>query len=138
MATIIQKEVFKNTTKKSLYELYMNAEKHSLISGGPVEIADKVGTSFTAFGDYITGRNLMLIKNELIVQSWRGSDWDKEDSDSVFMISLEQKGKDAVLNMVHANVPDKQEENLAKGWIDYYWNPWKQHLEGKTVTRPEM
>jgi activator of HSP90 ATPase len=138
MATIIQKQVFKNTQSEALYELYMNAGLHSLITAGQVEISDKVGSSFKAFGGYITGKNLMLVRNKLIVQLWRGSDWDKKDSDSVFVISLEQKGKDTLLNMLHANVPDKKKASLSKGWKEHYWNPWKQHLAGEAITRPKM
>lgn len=138
MATIIQQEVFKNTKRKSLYKLYMDEKLHSFITDGPVEIADKAGAPFKAFGGYISGKNLLLIKNQLIVQSWRGSDWDAKDSDSLFMISLEQDGNDAVLNMIHSNVPDKMEESLSKGWHEHYWNTWKQYLEGKPITRPKM
>ena len=138
MATIIQKVVFKNTKREALYKLYMNAKMHSMITNGPVEISDKVGSGFNAFGGYITGKNLQLVKNQLIVQSWRGSDWDKKDSDSVFLLALEQKGKDSVLNMIHANVPDEHAKSLDKGWHDHYWNPWQQHLTGEKITRPVM
>jgi activator of HSP90 ATPase len=138
MATIIQKVVFKNTTCESLYELYMNAKLHSLIIDGPVEVSKKVGAGFNAFGGYITGKILQLVKNQLIVQSWRGSDWDKKDADSAFLLSLEQSGNDAVLNMVHANVPDDKVKSLDKGWHEHYWNPWKQHLTGQTIIRPKM
>jgi activator of HSP90 ATPase len=138
MATIVQKVLFKNTTRESLYKLYMNAKMHSIITDGPVEISEKVGSSFNAFGGYIKGKNLQLIKNQLIVQSWRGADWDPKDSDSAFLLSLEQKGNDVMLNMIHANVPDGKEKDLDKGWYDHYWNPWKQHVAGQTITRPKM
>jgi activator of HSP90 ATPase len=138
MATIIQKVLFKKTTGESLYELYMNPKMHSMITDGPVDVSEKVGSSFNAFGGYITGKILQIVKNQLVVQSWRGSDWDAKDSDSAFLLSIEQKGKDAVLYMIHANVPDEKEESLAKGWHDYYWNPWKQYLAGQTITRPDM
>jgi activator of HSP90 ATPase len=138
MATIIQKVLFKNTTREILYKLYMNAKMHSIITDGPVEISEKEGSSFSAFGGYITGKNLQFVKNKLIVQSWHGSDWEKKDSDSALLISLEQKGSDVLLNMIHANVPDNQEKDLKKGWNDYYWNPWKQHLAGHTIKRPKM
>jgi activator of HSP90 ATPase len=138
MATIIQKVVFKKMKRESLYELYMDAKLHSMIIDGPVEISEKVGSSFNAFRGYITGKNLQLVKNQLIVQSWRGSDWEQKDADSAFLISLEQKGDDAVLNMIHANVPDDKADDLDKGWYDHYWNPWKQHLSGQEITRPVM
>ena len=138
MATIIQKVIFKNTTRERLYNLYMNADNHALITDGPVEISEKVGSNFNAFGGYITGKNLQLVKNELIVQSWRGSDWDKKDSDSVFILSFEQNNKDVLMNVIHSNVPDDKKADLAKGWHDFYWIPWKRHLSGLTQLKHDM
>jgi len=136
--TIEQKLVFKNTTPKAVYDLYMNAKLHSHITGGPAKIADKVGSSFSAHGGYITGKNIHLVKDKLIVQTWRSLGWDKNDVDSIFMIKLEPKGKDVILYAVHTNLPDKAVESVSKGWYDHYWNPWKQHLAGKPITRPKM
>ncbi len=116
MATIIQKVLFKNTSQNVIYNLYMNAKMHSMITDSPVEISEKAGSRFTAFGGYISGKILQLVKNQLIVQSWRGSDWDIKDPDSVFLLSIEQKGNDVILNMIHANVPDDNEKSLDKGW----------------------
>ena len=136
--TISQKVVFKNTTTKALYDLYMNARLHSMIAGGPVKIVAKAGTKFSAFGNSIRGKNLYLVKNRQIVQTWRGGDWNKKEPDSIFMISLEQKEKDVLLNMVHGFLPDKEMAGIKKGWFDYYWNPWKQYISGKTITRSGM
>jgi activator of HSP90 ATPase len=136
--TIIQKIIFKKATTKALYELYMSAKLHSLITGGQVKITQKVGDRFRVFDGYITGKNLQLIKHQLIVQSWRGSDWDAKAKDSTFLISFEQKGSDALINVVHANVPDKAADSLDKGWRNHYWKPWKQWLAGKQITRPVM
>jgi len=69
--TIEQKVVFKNTTPKVLYDLYMNPDKHSNITGSPVEISDKTGSNFSAHSNYITGKNIHLAKDRLIVQTWR-------------------------------------------------------------------
>jgi activator of HSP90 ATPase len=136
--TIVQKVVFKNTTPKVLYNLYMDAEKHTMIAGAPAVISEKEGSKYSAHGGYIKGKNLQLIKNKLIVQTWRASTWDKKDMDSTFIINLEQNGKDVVLHAIHANVPDKDSGHLAKGWYDHYWNPWKQYIAGKPIKRPEM
>jgi hypothetical protein len=54
------------------------------------------------------------------------------------MILLEKKGKDVVLHAVHTNVPDTAVESIDKGWYGHYWNPWKQFLAGKPITRPQM
>src|SRR5437867_795489 len=105
--TIEQKVVFKTTTPKKVYDLYMNAKLHSLIARGPVKISNKAGTAFSAHSGWIIGKNLHLVKDKLIVQAWRGKDWSKNDTDSIFMIRLEPKGKDVALYAVHANLPDK-------------------------------
>jgi activator of HSP90 ATPase len=136
--TITQKVLFKNTTTSILYQLYMDSKKHSTATASQAKITSKEGGKFTAHGGSITGKNLQLIKDKLIVQSWRINDWDTNDIDSTFILSFEQKGKDAILNMVHANIPDKHAKHIDKGWKDYYWTPWKKHLAGKTIKHPKM
>ena len=126
--TIVQKVVFKNTAPEILYDLYMDAKKHSLVTGAPAVISAKVGSKFTAHGGYIKGKNLHLVKNKTIVQSWRGEDWSKTDEDSIFILHLEPKGKDTVLHVVHSNLPDKHAESIDKGWHEYYWEPWKIYI----------
>lgn len=133
--TIVQKIVFKNAIAKDLYDLYTNSKKHSEATGAPARISAKEGSKFSVHNGYITGKNLQLVKDRLIVQSWRARDWNKKESNSTFIITLEQKGKDAVLNAIHANVPDKQAKGLDKGWHEFYWEPWKKYLAGKPVVK---
>lgn len=136
--TINQKVVFKNATTKDLYEMYMNAKKHSHVTGAPAKITAKEGTEYSVHNNYICGKNLRLIKNKLIVQSWRAQGWKDSDPDSIFILMLEQNGKNATLEMIHASVPDSAEASIAKGWFDHYWNPWKDVLAGKPIKRVTM
>jgi len=130
--TITQKIVFKNQKATALYAMFLDSKQHAMITGGnSAKISDKEGAKFSAHDGYCFGKNLQLVKNKLIVQSWRASDWSKEDIDSTFILSFEQKGKDAVLTMVHANVPDNQAANFKSGWDDFYWKPWKAYLMTK-------
>lgn len=128
--TITQKVIFKNTPAAVLYDIYMDPRKHSAVIGGAVTIAPKEGTAFAAHGKYITGKTLQLIKNKLIVQSWRASDWGKAELDSTFILRFEQVGKDGVITMVHANIPDKHVKSIKDGWNKFYWHPWKEYLAG--------
>src|SRR5215212_2926304 len=116
---IIQEVVFKNATPQTLYDLYVNAEQHSLIAGGPVTIDEKEGSAFSAHQGYITGKNLQLVKGKLIVQAWRAQSWDAADVDSTFILYLEQKGSDTKLTMTHANIPDEHAASVEKGWFDH-------------------
>ncbi len=133
---IAQKVVFKNTTPKALYDLYMNAKKHAIATAAPATITNKAGTSFSAHGGYITGTNIELVKDQLIIQTWRGQDWKKSDPDSVFIIHLEPKGKNTVLHAIHTGVPDKHADGVNKGWHTHYWEPWKKYLAGKPIAKP--
>jgi activator of HSP90 ATPase len=54
------------------------------------------------------------MKDKLIVQTWRAQDWADSDLDSTFILLMEQRGKDAVRQVVHANVPDKQVKSIDK------------------------
>ena len=129
--TITQRVVFKNTPVSALYETYVNAKEHSASVGIAAKIQNKEGTKFSAHDNYVTGKNLQLIKNTLIVQSRRASDWSKSDFDSTFILFLEQSGNDGIINMIHANVPDKHVAGVKKGWKDNYWKPWKKYFAEK-------
>jgi activator of HSP90 ATPase len=135
---ITHKVTFKKTKPKALFDLYMNPKKHSFIAGSPVTVSSKAGAAFTAHGGYITGTSVYTVKDQIIVQTWRGSNWDPSSPDSTFTIILEPKGKDTILHAIHSNVPDAHAESIDKGWYDHYWNPWKQHLAGKKIKRPTM
>lgn len=126
--TIIQKITFKNTTSKTLYDLYMDQKKHSMVTGATAKITNKEGANFSAHDGYIKGKNLQLIKDKLIVQTWHGKDWDKGEPDSVFILNFNPKGKDVILEMIHTNLPDKNADSISKGWKAYYWEPWKKYL----------
>jgi activator of HSP90 ATPase len=137
--TIVQKVVFKNTAPAAIYDAYMNAKKHTVVTGAAADIKAKEGTSFSAHDGYITGENLKLVKDQLIVQSWRAEDWAKKEPASTFTIYLEPKGNNTVLHAIHSNVPDKEAEGIDNGWHTYYWEPMKKFLAGKPVgKRPAM
>jgi activator of HSP90 ATPase len=136
--TIIQDVLFNNTTAKDLYELYTDAKKHSVATGAPAEITPTEGSNYSAHSGYITGKNLQLIPNKLIVQSWRAQSWSADDIDSTFIIHLEQQGANVLLHAVHANVPDNAYGDLDSGWIKMYWEPWKLYLAGTPISKASM
>ncbi|HLG34520.1 MAG TPA: SRPBCC domain-containing protein [Bacteroidia bacterium] len=130
--TITQKIIFKNARAHALYSMFLNSSQHTKMTGNnPAKISAKEGALFSAHGGYCWGKNIQLVKDKLIVQSWRAGDWKKSDMDSTFILSFEQKKNDAVLTMIHANVPDNQAAMLKNGWVDFYWKPWKKYLEEK-------
>ena len=43
------------------------------------------------------------------------------------------KGKNVVLHAIYANLPDKHNESINKGWHQHYWKPWKKYLAGRPI-----
>jgi len=128
--TITQRVVFRNASVAQLYSMFLDPKHHTAINGGAkAKINGKEGAGYSVGDNYITGKNLQLVKNRLNVQSWRAADWDKSDIDSTFILLFEQKGDDATINMVHANIPDNAVSGIKTGWNDYYWIPWKKYLK---------
>ncbi|MES1214461.1 MAG: SRPBCC domain-containing protein [Bacteroidota bacterium] len=132
---IVQKVVFKNTAPKALYDLYLNSKKHSVATGAPAVMSNKKGGKYSAHNGYISGENICLVKDKLIVQTWRTLEWDKSDPDSTFTIILEPKGKNTELIAIHSNLPDKYADSIDKGWHLHYWEPWKKYLAGKPIDK---
>ena len=72
---------------------------------------------------YISGRNVELIPSERIVQSWRTSEFDDEDEDSVITVVLEPVGGETLLTLEHSNVPDEYSSYEEGGWESNYFEP---------------
>ncbi len=73
---------------------------------------------------------LHIKPNKMIVQTWRGSDWEKSEMDSILILTFSDADDDRTqLEMVHANVPEKYAEELKKGWQEHYWKKWKSYIK---------
>jgi activator of HSP90 ATPase len=131
LKNISRRVLFKGVSVATLFDLYLDAKKHAAAIGAPVHMQNKEGSRFRGHGEYIRERNLQLVKNRLIVQSWRGSDCDKSTSDSTFILLFEQEGSHAVTHMTHGEVPDEMMQDIKQGWKTFYWEPWKKYLKGQ-------
>ncbi|MBI3232331.1 MAG: SRPBCC domain-containing protein, partial [Candidatus Doudnabacteria bacterium] len=54
----------------------MDSKKHSAITGGAASISRKIGGKVSAYDGYISGKNVELVADKKIVQTWRASDWE--------------------------------------------------------------
>ena len=129
MAKTIRQSVTIKASPKQVYEALMDSRKHTKFSGQKAVISRKVGGKFTAYGDYISGKNLELVANRKIVQSWHGSDW-PEGHFSKITIGLKQVKAGTKLTFTQSGVPANKYSGIKQGWIDYYWKPLAAMLEG--------
>jgi uncharacterized protein YndB with AHSA1/START domain len=130
MAKVVQQVVTLPAAPRSLYSMYLDAEKHAAFTGGgEARISATVGSEWSAFGGRIHGRVLALSPDRLIVQSWRSFEWQKEDLDSILVLSFWPEAAGARIELTQANIPDTLYQNLVTGWPSRYWDSWRAYLE---------
>lgn len=118
-------------TPRQIYDAWLSIEGHEAITGGqPAQISAQEGADFTAWDGYITGRNLRLVPERLIVQSWRTTQFTETDPNSQIEVLLEPVSGGTRITLHHTNVPDGHLGYRDGGWQDYYFETMKAHFAG--------
>ncbi len=131
MTSTIEQSVSFSATPAKLYEFFMDSAKHTAATGMPAKVSKKVGGKWTAFGGMLLGKNLVLIPNRMIVQTWRSSGWKKGDADSILIVTFEKSGGETKVHLAHVGVPEHDHAGVTQGWVKYYWEPWKAYLAAR-------
>ena len=126
---VIKQSVRFNASPESLFDAYLNSRKHAAIVGSRVSISKTVGKKFTAFDGILSGKNLLIVRKKLVVQSWRSRSWKKTDPDSILILMFSRAGHGARVDLVHVNVPKHDLQGVTRGWHRYYWKPWLEYLK---------
>ncbi len=127
----IRQKVVLDATPDEVYNALMDAKTHAKFTGSRATIVPKVGGRITAWDNYITGKNLELVKGKRIVQEWSTSEWPDGYPPSKLTITLKKTGDKTELSMVHSKVPRAQMKSYNGGWKEWYWNPLKEYFKNK-------
>jgi len=131
-AAIHQEPVF-TASRKRLFAALTDAEQFDKViqlsgvmqgakSAVPTAISTAAGGAFALFGGYITGRQLELQPEQLIVQAWRAGSWGPgRYSIARFQLVDHENGSQIVFD--HGGFPDAEAQHLAAGWQANYWSP---------------
>jgi activator of HSP90 ATPase len=128
MSKPIHQTVTFNASPHEVYEALMDSKKHAAFTGAAAEISRQVGGEYTAYDGYITGRNLELVPDKKIVQSWRAVDWE-DGALSTITFELTPVPEGTRLDFTHVDLPDGTEAEFTQGWIENYWEPMKRFFE---------
>jgi activator of HSP90 ATPase len=113
----------------TIYETWLNSEGHSEMTGGDASCTDFVNGDFEVWDGYITGKNLELIPGELIKQTWRTSDFDEGQPDSIIEISFNEiSSRKTQVTIKHSQLLDK-DTGYKKSWRDHYFLPMEDYFE---------
>ncbi|RMD48209.1 MAG: hypothetical protein D6830_07305 [Ignavibacteria bacterium] len=117
--------------QREIYEAWLDSEKHSAFTGSPAKIERKVGSEFTAWDGYISGKIEAMYRFYKIIMTWRTTDFPEDAEDSRIEVLLDPIPEGTKVTIVHENIPDGDSKKYRKGWKDYYFNPMKEYFAPK-------
>ena len=123
--TTIRHTVTFNASPQEVYEMIMDTKKHESLSGEKANISREVGGAFKAWGEHISGFNLVLQPGQRIVQAWRAHDW-WPDHYSVATFDLRKVDSGTELRFTQIGVPPHRFDGHSRGWIETYWRPMEE------------
>ena len=125
MKTISQKHII-HASPSEVYSALTNPFTIELWSGYPAVMEPTEGFEFTIFDGDITGKNIKVVENELLVQNWYFGDVTDE---SMVTIKLSPHEKGTRVTIEHTNVPDEDFDEFEEGWKTYYWGAIKDFFK---------
>ena len=131
--TTIRQSVSFNASPQDVYEMIMDSKKHESLSGEKASISREVGGAFTAWGDHISGINLVLQPARKIVQAWRARDW-WADHYSIVTFDLHEVDGGTELRFTQIGVPPHRFDGHSRGWIETYWQPMEELFDKGTLS----
>ena len=124
----IHQEITIKSSPAKIYSALTTSKEFSEVTGAPADIVADEGGAFSCFGGQITGRNVELNANKMIVQAWRVGGWPKGVY-SIVRFTLDKAGDETKVILDHSGFPDDAAEHLDGGWHKMYWEPLKAYCE---------
>ncbi len=104
-------------TPAEVFDALTNPETIKQWSGGPAQMANKVGTKFSLFGGGVHGTNLEVIPNQKLVQEWYAEEWEKPSKVSFILVPT---GESTIIELLHEGVPESEIQKFSEGWNQHY------------------
>lgn len=127
--TILKQKVTIPASPNEVYEAFVDPKKHAAFSGSKATGKAEVGGEFTAWDGYIFGKFLEFEPGKRLVQEWQTTEWPEGYPPSKFELTFKAVHGGTEVTMVHSNIPKQQEEELAEGWTEFYWEPLKKYFK---------
>jgi activator of HSP90 ATPase len=123
----IHQEVTFDASPARVYRALLDAKEHATFTGAPAEISADEGARFSVYGGKVSGRNVEIVPDALIVQAWRVSDW-PAGVYTLARFELKGEGKATRLVFDQDGIPDGAGEHLDVGWKRMYWDPLHKYF----------
>ena len=122
--TIRQTALIRGASPADIYGTLMDSERHGALSGQPTKMSSRVGGKWNV-GHDLEGKNLKLVKDRRIVQTWRANNWAKGVHSTATFALAKAKGGTKI-TFTQTGVPSEAYTEISSGWRAYYWNPLRK------------
>ncbi|KAA6459125.1 hypothetical protein DYQ86_17820 [Acidobacteria bacterium AB60] len=130
----IHQEISLSAAPVRVYQLLTDGREFAAATARPAEIDATEGGAFSIFGGYIQGRQIELVPEQRIVQSWRGIDW-APGVHSIVRFTLAPEGNGTRLIVDHDAYPEGPSpfyptwhEHLSTNWPVFYFEPFANYF----------
>lgn len=123
----IEQTVTFDAAPEQVFEALMDSKRHAEFTGAPARVSREVGGPVSCHDGFISAINVELVKNERIVQAWRGKTW-PAGVYSIATFALASAGKQTTLTFTQHGVPDDAAPHIDSGWHEKYWKPLRAYL----------
>jgi activator of HSP90 ATPase len=106
-----------NAEPSDVYSAITNPYTIELWSGYKAEMSTDPGSEFSLWEGDIEGKNLEFIHDRKVVQEWY---FGEQSEKSIVTISIFPDKGNSSVTVEHTNIPDKEYDNIAEGWREYY------------------
>lgn len=113
---------------EKVWDALTNKESIMQWTGADAEMAASEDFDFNMWDGDVWGRNIRVVKNELLEQSWYGGDWPKP---SHVVIQLDGKHGKTTVQLTHTDVPGDVEADFDAGWDTEYFGPIEQFVRSE-------
>ena len=118
-----------------LYRAWLDSDEHAAFTGGEANIKNEVGSTFTAWDEYIDGEILELEPGKRILQTWKTTEFPSGAEYSFLELLFEDISTGCKLTLNHWNIPQAMGAEYERGWVEHYFVPMTEYFKknGKII-----
>lgn len=112
---------------EEVFSALTNPFQIGLWSGYPADMKAEVGYIFSLWEGDITGVNLEIVPDRLLVQEWF---FGENEEPSIVRLELKkERNPGTIVQLLHTHIPEEVFEEITEGWRVYYLGSVKNMLE---------
>lgn len=128
----LELDIILPASAETIYNDWLSADGHTAMTGGAATAENRIGYYFTAWDDYISGKNLDLVQNKFIKQEWRTVEFPEEAPDSLLEITFEEiEPNKTKLTLKQTNLQEGDAKKYSDGWKMHYFEPMLSYYSNR-------